>query len=328
MKHIKSFLLVSTKVLQFILIISVFCIELSQASAPLEKLFEGYYKIEIMNRHAGYVIDRYEVDNKNKQIIETRFLKATGDNTNITESYKTISSLDFTPISYSYTSIIGTVTTTIDGKIKKGVLTATKKVQDLSQQNNIKGNKKPSEKIERIERKLPEGTFFSGMLMYMIMRSKTGLQTNNSYPFKAIAEELADIADGEAVVGKLETLNNNKVFKVQITFNKDSYFNYVNEQGETLSTNSPTQGNKTELVGKPSEATAGFPVSSSILTSLFNEVPLGVYNSVARAIRKDLPKNQPGATKQYGIAPGQGIQIKPGSKVESKPNPAPEADKE
>lgn len=259
-----------------------------------ELLFEGYSKVLAGDQHIGYVISRYEFDAKKKHFLSTYILKTGKGSSETTESLKAVADSELAPISYEYTSLAGKEVKTIDAHFKSGNLSAVMKTNG---------------KIQRIEKKIPKGTFLSTFLVYLMLKSKDGLHTETKYEYQAIAEEDAAIYKGQSLVGKEETYNGFKTFKILNTFKDIKFLSYVNERGEVLGTNALGQGVTTELVATPSDATTGQPYSSTILKTLFTTVPTGLQNIVAQAQKtKPAPETQPG--KQSGVPPGEGINLK------------------
>lgn len=250
-------------------------------------LFEGYSKVLVGGVHSGYTIVRYEFDNKKKQFIATTFLKTNELASNLTESLKAVSTDDLKPVSYEYTILMGTTTKAIDATFKNGKFLAT--VKDGA-------------KIEKISKDLPKGAFLSSFLAYVMLRSPTGFKADTKYEFQAIAEEDAAIYKGVAYVKGQEDFNGLKALRVLNDFKGSKFISMVNEKGEMYSTKAPVQGVSTELVAKPSEATANFQVPSPILRNLFGDIPTGQVNEVSKRGQTDL--------KQQGIPQGKGIQVK------------------
>lgn len=278
---------------RFILILSFLA---TAITAKADVLFEGYYKISAADKHVGYVISRYEFDNKKKQFIATYLLKTSGGGMDVTESLKAYSDAELGPISYEYTTVAGNESKTVDAKFKNGTMTA---------------SVKEGGKVNRIEKKIPKGTFLSTFLTYLMLKSKEGLKSETKYEYQAIAEEDASIQKGQALVNKEETFNGFKAFKILNTFKDSKFLSYVNERGEVLGINAMGQGISTELVGTPALATAGLPVSQTIVKALFGNIPAGLENIVSHAekVKGDM-KNQPAPTKQQGVPQGQGIILK------------------
>jgi len=260
-------------------------------------LFEGYSKILSGDQQIGYVVTRFEFDAKKKQFTSAYFTKTVSSGVDITESLKAYADAELTPISYEYTSVAGKETKTIDAKFKKDTMIASIKT----------GNK-----IQKIDKKIPKGTFLSSFLVYLMLKSKEGLKSDTKYEYQAIAEEDGAITKGQALVSKEEMFNGYKAFKILNTFKDMKFLSYVNDRGEVLGTNALGQGISTELVANPADATKGFPVSPVLLKAIFGVVPEGKDNVVSRATK--LKENQSKATgggKEYGVPPGQGIMVKP-----------------
>lgn len=267
---------------------------LSNAHADI--LFEGYYKVMSGESQIGYVITRYEFDAKKKQFLSTYYLKTGKGASETTESVKAAADSELAPISYEYTSLAGKEAKTIDARFKAGVMTA---------------SVKQGAKISRIEKKIPKGTFLSTFLIYLMLKSKEGLRSETKYEYSAIAEEDAAIYTGQALVGKEESFEDIKVFKILNTFKDIKFLSYVNDRGEVVGTNAVGQGIETKLVATPDAAIAGQPYSANTLKTLFGAVPVGSANVIAqRAKAKEEQKNAPPASKQLGVPQGQGIIIK------------------
>lgn len=273
--------------LKYAIALSTFSFSIAHA----EVLFEGYYKIMSGGNAIGYTISKYEFDAKSKKFSSTYFLKTNAQGAEITESLKAFATAELGPISYSYTSIVGKETKTIDAKFNGLKMTA---------------EVKEGGKTKTIRKDIPKNTFLSTFLVYVMLKSKEGLKTDSNYDYSAIAEEDADVYKGVASVGKEEAFLGLKAFKVQNKFKDVPFMSYVNERGEVLGTTSVAQGVSTELVADPATATKGFPLSAGILKSLFGDVPVGKSNMVSKSSTMQ-PAN-PG--KQEGIPQGQGIQIK------------------
>lgn len=266
------------------------------SGARADVLYEGYSKLLSGDQHIGYVISRYEFNDKKKQFISTYFLKSGKGPTEITESLKAVANAELAPISYEYTNLVGKESKTIDAKIKNGTLTAAIKTGG---------------KIQRVEKKIPKGTFLSTFLIYLMLKSKDGLRTDANYEYQAIAEEDAAIYKGQALVGKEETFKGFKVFKILNTFKDAKFLSYVNERGEVIGTSAVGQDISTELVANPSDATAGQSYSATLLKTLFGSVPEGSANVATRSAKlKEQESKAPTPTKQLGVPQGQGIILK------------------
>jgi hypothetical protein len=285
--------------LNFVLVLALI---FASSASHADVLFEGYSKVLSGDQHIGYTISRYEFDVKKKQFISTYFMKVGKGAAEVTESLKARATEDLAPISYEYTSLVGKETKTIDAKFSKDSMKA------LVLRNG---------KTEKIDRKIPKGTFLSTFLVYLMLKSKSGLQADSHYEYQAIAEEDGSIEKGQALVGKEVDFNGFKSFKTKNTFKDSDFLSYLNERGEVLGTQALGQSIQTELVAIPEDATKGQSYSATILKTLFGSVPEGVDNVQSRALKlKQRAVEAP--SKQQGVEPGQGIIIK------TQPTPAPE----
>lgn len=261
---------------------------LFSSAAFAEVLFEGYSKVMSGGVHVGYVIAKYEFDNKKKQFIATTFLKTNQLGGDLTESLKTVSTPDFKPISYSYTTLMGKAVKTIDAKFEKGKMIAT--VKDGA-------------KVERISKDIPKGSFLSSVLAYVMLSSKQGLKADEVYKYEAVAEEDAQFYKGIAIVKNKEDYNGVSAFKVINEFKNAKFISYVTTRGEVLGSKSPLQGISTDVVAQPSMATNNLSIPSAVLKQLFGDVPTGQINEVSKTA-----KAQP--VKGENIPAGKGIQVK------------------
>lgn len=264
--------------------------------ATADILFEGYSKISSGGVHVGYVISRYEFDPKAKQFRSTTFLKTGPLGSDITESLRAVADQDLNPVSYEYTSMVGKAVKTIDAKFKKSKMTAV--VTEAGKNKTVSAD-------------VPKGGFLSSFLVYLMLKSKTGLRSNEKYEYNALAEEDAKFEKGEAFVGKEETHNGQRAFKILNRFKDVKFVSYVTERGEMLSTNSPSTGITIELVAKPADAIGTFGTSSTLLKNLFGDVPKGTENILSKAALDAALKPPSEGGKQQGVPQGQGIVIKP-----------------
>lgn len=270
--------------------------------ARAETLFEGYYKVTSGGVHVGYIIARYEYDEKKKQFLSTTFTKTNDLGNNLTESLKTISTQDMEPVSYSYTTLMGGKTKAIDAKFEKGKMTATVQQDGKSQ---------------KIIKDVPKGTFLSAVMIYMILRSKDGLKDNMKYDFQAVVEEDADILKGVSNIKGHEDVNGIKALKANNEFKDTKYITLLTDNGETLMTRIPANQLNAELVATPAQATGTITVPSALVKALFGDVPAGTKNVISKSAKESPaidPPPVPG--KQKGVPQGKGLHLKGGASGE------------
>lgn len=273
--------------------------------AQAQVLFEGYSKVTSAGQHVGYVVNRYEFDQKKKQFVSISFLKTNEVGGNLAESLVARAKEDFSPVSYQYTTIVGKNTRSIDAKFEKGRLKAT--IKD-------------GEKLETIDREIPKGTFLSTFLAYVMAKNQKGITTDAKYDYQAIAEEDAALHKGIAVIREREDFMGMKAFKVLNEFKGTKFISYMNDKAEVLGTKSPVFGIGTELSAQPSLATSGHNVPASILKQLFGDVPTGQINEVSRARNQQPTTTTTPVSKQQGVPAGQNIQVKPNQPTDKLPS--------
>lgn len=296
------------------------------AMAEKEILFEGFFKVTINKQHIGYSISKYEFDPASKKFFVTVFTKTGALGGNFMESIKGASDAALSPLNYEYTTLVTEANKTTTKKIE-----ATFKTKKTAKKN--KNNKKVESKtlvatvtqdgkVSKIENDLPEGSFMSYFLIYLMLKSKSGLQTGSKYEYKAIAEEKATIASGEAKVSTLEDFKGIKGYKIENVFDGQKFISYVTDRGETLGVINPASGVEAELVAKPNEAVGSFGMPSEALKTLFGEVPLGTNNVVSKKLKEESLKSvtEPPGSKEFGTPAGSGVISKP-VKIEQEVKP-------
>lgn len=318
----------------------------SNSFAARDVLFEGYHKVLSGKQHVGYTISRYEFDSSTKKFYATIFVKLGALAGNMMESIKAESDQNLSPISYEYTTLVTEnnkpSTKNIQATFKIAKLS--KKEQDAIKKKLKKDEKPPTELLKmtatvnengkktKIIDDLPKGTFLSYFLVYLMLKSKTGIQTDSKYEYQAIAEEKPKLVDGVAIVRTEEDYMGIKSYKIENQFNNQKFISYVTDKGHVIGVVNPSQSVETQLVAKPAEATGDFNVPATVLKTLFGDVPLGVENIVSAKLHQEALKavTEPAGLKQYGAPAGTGIQTKvPAQTVEQieKPLPPPKKDK-
>ncbi|MBX2988233.1 MAG: hypothetical protein KF802_10075 [Bdellovibrionaceae bacterium] len=245
---------------------------LGAPKARADVLFEGYSKILSGGVHVGYVVSRYEYDPRKKQFRGAYFLKTGALGSDVTESLKAVADVDLKPVSYEYTSMVGKKTKTIDAKFSKDKMTAV-----LTEEG----------KSKTIRNDLPKGTFLSNFLVYLMLKSKNGLQAGTRYEYTAIAEEDASIVKGDALVEKEEKYKGFAAYKILNRFKDSKFTSYVAEKGGVLGTVTPANSINVELVAKPNEAVGGFGMNAAIMKSVFGDVPVGTTNPLSQAAKEE-----------------------------------------
>lgn len=256
-------------------------------------LFEGWSKVLISGKHVGYVIQRYDFDEKKKEFRATHFLKTNAESGGLTESLAARADASFKPVAYQYTNIMGAKPTLIDATFKGDQMTAV--ITEGKEKKTVKNT-------------MPKGTFLSAFLGYVMLQGKEGLKKGVKYEYQGILEESALITKGEAYIAEEETVSGIPVFRILNTINGSKFISLASHKAEILGTVSPSAGVQTVLVPTMEEAVAGFGVNNSALTQLFGSMPKGKENEVARRSLMPPPKVPPvpaaGSAAAAAVKPG------------------------
>lgn len=232
----------------------------NQASGKLQVLQEGWYKVLIGKQHAGYFVQRFEYDSKTKNYISTTFLRTGALGNDITESVKAFATEKLNPISYQYTNAQGKTLKTIDATFEKEKMVT------------IVTDQKESKKYEY---KIPKGTFLTQFLIYVMLKSPSGLKVGQNYEYSGVAEEEGHSYKGEAFVSGTEKIGGELVFKILNSFKGTKFISYVRPSGEAISTKSPVESIETKLTSRE-ESSKGFSVPEQNLRLLFGSIPEGI----------------------------------------------------
>jgi hypothetical protein len=251
-------------------------VDLKPVSAAV--LFEGWSKVLISGKHVGYVIQRYDFDEKKKEFRATHFMKTSAESGGLTESLVARSDASFKPLAYQYTNMVGGKATLIDATFKGDLMTAA--VTEGKEKKTVKNT-------------MPKGTFLSGFLGYVMLQGKEGLKKGVKYEYQGIIEENALITKGEAYISEEETVAGIPSFRILNTINGGKFISLVSHKAEILGTVSPSAGAQTVLVATMEEAVAQFGTNNSALVQLFGSMPKGKENEIARRSAKPVPAATP-----------------------------------
>lgn len=240
------------------LLITTLTTLLLTVSSPAAVLYEGWNKITSGGQHVGFVVLRVEFDEKKKQFISTSYTQTSSLGGELKESLVAVSNDKIDPISYQYTSQVGTTLKTIDATFSKDMMTA--KVTE-------------GEKTETIKNTLPKGTFLSQFLPIVILQNPKGLKVGANYKYTAVAEEQAKHHSGEAYVSAMEKTKGMDAYKILNTYIGTRYISFLTPRGVPILTRSPTQSLEVEMTNNREEATKGFQVNQKTLSTLFTNVP-------------------------------------------------------
>lgn len=252
-----------------------------------EVMFEGYYRVEIGGKHVGYAIQRYEFDPKAKTFEVTQFLRAKFGDKIFQESLKGKANDKFNPISYAYTTLVNDKLKAVDASFSGNIMKL--KIND------------GGPKVREETHKIPEGTFLSSFLIYVMLQKK--LPLNKAFKYSGIAEEEGASYWGKAWLESKQDQGKFAVFRVLNSFKGEEFVSKLMAvpdpseadkyfKSEILGTESPKQSLTTRLVESPNMATEGQMVPNKTIVSLFGGIPSGKVNMVANP-PKEAPDKKP-----------------------------------
>lgn len=268
-------LLVATAVLFF---------AFSPTKAVGATLFEGWSKVLLSGQHVGYIIQRYEFDEKKKEFRAIHYMKMNADAGGLTDSLVARADATFKPINYQYTGLKDGKPILIDAGFKGDKMTAIV----------TEGKEKKTVNLT-----LPKGAFLSTFLGYVMLQGKEGLKKGIKYEYQGVLEEAAIVAKGEAYIADEETVSGIAAFRILNTVSGSRFISLATHKAEVLGTVSPSAGVQTVLVSTMEEAVAGHGLNSAAVSQLFGSVPKGKENEVSR--RNIMP---PAAKGTAPAAPG------------------------
>jgi hypothetical protein len=278
--HSHNLLAKSLLLAAFVLLSAVF----SPAKSIGATLFEGWSKVLLSGQHVGYIIQRYEFDEKKKEFRAIHYMKMNADAGGLTDSLVARADATFKPINYQYTGLKDGKPILIDAGFKGDKMTAVV----------TEGKEKKTVNLT-----LPKGAFLSTFLGYVMLQGKEGLKKGIKYEYQGVLEEAAIVAKGEAYIADEETVSGIAAFRILNTVSGSRFISLATHKAEVLGTVSPSAGVQTVLVSTMEEAVAGHGLNSAAVSQLFGSVPKGKENEVSR--RNIMP---PAAKGTAPAAPG------------------------
>lgn len=230
-------------------------------------LFEGWSKVLLSGQHVGYIIQRYEFDEKKKEFRAIHYMKMNADAGGLTDSLVARADATFKPLSYQYTGLKDGKPILIDAGFKGDKMTAV--VTESKEKKTVNVT-------------LPKGAFLSTFLGYVMLQGKEGLKKGIKYEYQGVLEEAAIVAKGEAYIADEENVSGIAAFRILNTVSGSRFISLATHKAEVLGTVSPSAGVQTVLVSTMEEAVAGHGLNSAAVTQLFGSVPKGKENEVSR----------------------------------------------
>jgi len=252
-----------------------------------EVVYEGWHKVLSAGQHVGYFVVRYDLDKKTNKFSYTSYLKTNAVGNDVTEALKA-ESLQATqpaqwiiPQKYQYTSTQGKNITLIDAtfdiessaKTSKAKKSKVKTDSTSKPQMRMRATVTKDGQVSKIDEILPDNTFLSGYLTYIILQSKDGLKIGNNYKYSAIAEEDGKIYSGTAFVKETTKESGQDGYKIVNEFKGIRFVSVVNSKGDPLSTKSPLLSIATESAPTMEEAVGKLKLDEKTIRTLFGSLP-------------------------------------------------------
>lgn len=245
---------------------------LSISHSASAALFEGYYKVVMAGKPLGYVIQRYDLDAKDKSFTSTYFVYTkSSDGATTTESLNAKADEKLLPLSYQFTRLEGKNSKVIDAITKKD-----------GKKNKFVIKTVENGKASSKEVPLTDKTFLSTFLSHLMLKNPKGIQVGNKYAFEAFAEEDGKLQSGEAFVKEQVKEKGMDTFRILYKVKGEEYVNWMNNKGESVKAHFPHIDLTLELVADPKEATKGFPSHDTSVKLLFGDIPKGTDNMLSK----------------------------------------------
>jgi hypothetical protein len=275
---------------------AIFCIFSVTASADV--LYEGWHKVLSAGQHVGYFVVRYDLDKKTNKFAYTSYLKTNSVGNDVTEAIKA-ESLQVTkptqwlvPQKYQYTSTQGKNITLIDANFNIEDAAAPKTEKPGKKKGKKNAKKEPEApavpakpqlrmmatitkdgNATKYDQIVPDNTFLSSYLTYIILQSKDGLKVGNNYKYAAIAEEDGKLYDGVAFVKEMTKEGGQDGYKIVNEFKGIRFISVVNTKGDPISTKSPLLSIATEAASTTEEAVGKLKLDDKNIRTLFGDLP-------------------------------------------------------
>ncbi len=249
-------------------------------------LYEGWHKVLSAGQHVGYFVMRYERDKKTNKFNYTSFLKTNSIGNDVTEALKAeslqvLNPQWIVPQKYQYTSTQGKNVTLIDASFvienpkpeKSKTKKKAAKTEAAKPQLRMLATITKDGTATKYDQVLPDSTFLSSYLTYIVLQSKEGLKVGNNYKYQAIAEEEAKLYDGTAFVKESVKEGGQDGYKIVNEYKGIRFTSVVNVKGEPISTKSPLLSIATEAATSVEDATGTVKLDEKNIRTLFGNIP-------------------------------------------------------
>lgn len=253
--------------------ISLFLTVALPASAEIQ--FEGWYRVLVNGKHAGFVIQRYEVEPKTKKKTISYFVRFKRYGEVTQQAIRAEADENFKPIKYQNVSDLTPPPMLYEGQFGKKETSVS--AYDIS-------GKKPK-LVAREPYVNPDQGFLSSFL-FPIIDKKGDLKVGAKGTYNGFSEENGNFGTGEYEVVATKTANGVPVFQVADEFQSETIENFVFPGGQNMGARSSSTKTRVYLVRDQSEATAGIDLDEQTeaqIRKFFNGMPEGKKNPVTEA---------------------------------------------
>ncbi len=294
----------------FVLLAAMISLSVFSQKVEAEVLFEGYYKVTLSGVHAGYIVQRYELDAAKKTFtgMSYAYIRLNEDGKQfLTESLVAKSDDTFHPLSYQFSGLMTEKDPNTE-KIKNKItsIDATFKKVGNKTRGTLKGLKDGKNFTNTVS--FDRGVFLSNFLLYLWLQK--GFKVGFGTGFNAFAEESGEVAQGKYKIEKEAKVNGVDAFKINWSFKGMDSVSFISVTGQALSTESPAQGVIQELVSSKDAAVGSLPFADKSVKALFGGIPEGKKNTLADNASKPAPKVAPHMQPSTDEA-NPGVKVKP-----------------
>ncbi|MEZ4870850.1 MAG: hypothetical protein R2827_01130 [Bdellovibrionales bacterium] len=269
--------------------------------AAEEIMFEGYYRVTASGKPIGYTIQRYTFDSTKKQFTSKYYVHAKSPVGMVTESLTAVSNDQFQPLSYQYTSQVGTQLKSIDAKFEQ---TKTGQVMSYTVANG--------QQRQTLQQTLSKDVFLSTFQTYLMLQK--GFNPGTKFDFEAISEEDGQVQKGQALIKQEPGFEDKGILRILSRFKNIESVANANIKGEVIIVESPVQKIKQVLTPVAADATKGFNFNTKTIRYVFGNIPTGQVNQMAMNKSQPEPANNSASaqpSEQESAAPMNNIKINP-----------------
>lgn len=231
-----------------------------------ETVFEGYYRIESGGKHIGFAVQRWQFEPKSSQWILNYFVQTSDKDfasrrVVVMERFKD----NLEPLEYRYRLTKGGKETREQVTFSNGKFEET-----FADKTGKQGRKGQLEKNGLLSA--------SAARVLVLNRPKPG----KIYSYVGMREEDALMMHGQIQVLSARKEGKHRVYQILDDFETAPLESWVLEDGEILRSGVPDKGVTSTLVKSANDAIGEVEFNRSELVPVFNEIPEGRKNAVAR----------------------------------------------